>query len=146
VAGGLVEVHWLPEPVVVADEYRLMALRFEQRQAVMEEALQVVLANTEKHFAEEGPEWAPWAESTANDQRVGESILTRSGALRAGATSHGSYEVNREFILWTGAAAPSYWRFHWTGTSRMPQRNFIGLDVEGEDEVVAVFDAWMGTL
>ena len=40
-AGGLVEVHWLPEPVVVADEYRLMALRFEQRQAVMEEALVV---------------------------------------------------------------------------------------------------------
>lgn len=143
---GLIEVHWLPEPVVVANEYELMAGKFEERQAVMEAALEVVLANTEKHFDEEGPGWAPWAESTANDPRVGPLILTRSGGLRAGATSHGSYEVNREFILWTGADAPEYWRFHWTGTGKMPQRNFIGLDSAGEDEVVGVFATWMESL
>jgi phage gpG-like protein len=143
---ALIEFQWMPEPVVIADEYELMAVRFEDRRIVMEEALQVVLKNTEEHFAAEGPGWAAWAESTAIDPRVGASILTRSGALRDAATSEGSYEVNSDFILWTGASAPAYWRFHWTGTSRMPQRNFIGLDSAGEDEVVAVFDAWMQTL
>jgi phage gpG-like protein len=143
---GLIEVHWMPEPVVIANEYELMAIKFENRKPVMEEALQVVLANTEQHFDEEGPGWAPWADSTAIDPRRGPLVLTRSGDLRSGATSEGSYEVTNNFILWTGGAAPSYWRYHWTGTSRMPQRNFIGLDAAGEDEVVAVFDAWMGTL
>lgn len=140
------EAHWIPDPVVVAADYDAMYVAFENRTAVMHEALQVVLRNTEEHFDQEGPGWAPWAPATAEDPRRGPLILTRSGALRSAATSEGSYEVNREFILWTGAEAPSYWGFHWAGTSRMPQRNFIGLDSAGEDEVVAVFDAWMDSV
>lgn len=141
-----VEAQWIPEPVVVAADYEAMYGAFVSRSVVMHEALQVVLRNTEEHFDQEGPGWAPWAESTAQDPRRGPLILTREGALRAAATSEGSYEVNRDFIAWTGADAPAYWVFHRHGTSKMPQRNFVGLDSKGEDEVAALFDAWMDSI
>ena len=145
-AKGLVEYQWLPDPIVVANEYELMALRFEQRSEVMHEALQVVIEDVGSQFDQEGPGWAPWSEDYADSDQHGPAILDREGALREGAESPGSYEVNREFISWTGAEAPQYWRFHAFGTYKMPQRTWIGLTPEGDAKVMAVFAAWLETL
>ena len=142
---NIVEYKWLPEPYVIADEYDALAFEFEQRDAVMQEALTVVIADVENQFAMDGPGWAGWAESTANDPRAN-SLMQRSGDLLAGASSRGSYEANREYIAWTGGAAPEYWHFHWTGTYKMPQRSWLGLTAKGEAEIMVLFETWLGAL
>ena len=145
-SGGLIEYQWMPQPVVIADEYRAIAFEFEHRQGVMHEALRVVTSDVENQFNAGGvPKWAPWAPATEADPRA-QDLMIRSGNLIDGAISDGSYQVTSDFILWTGAAAPAYWRFHVFGTSRMPQRTWIGLTPEGEDEVVALFETWMESL
>lgn len=144
-ADGLITFHWMPEPIVVAQEYDKLYFEFENRLPVMHEALQVVLSDVDHQFASEGPGWAPWAEATYEDPRAN-ALMERTGALRDGATSEGSYEVTSDFILWTGGAAPAYWRFHWTGTRKMPQRSWIGLTPEGEAEVMVLFETWMNAL
>lgn len=144
-ARGFVEVEWIPEPVVIARDYERMYMAWNERQGAMEESLGAVIGSTTRHFDNHGPGWEPWAEKTANDPRAND-LMYRTGALMDGATSEGSYEVTNTQISWTGAAAPVYGQFHRTGTSRMPQRDFIGLDAEAEGEIVAIWESWMDSI
>ena len=75
-------------------------------------------------FAQEGPGWAPLAESTL---RIREDptapILQQSRALITSVINHPVLEISRKNLLY-GTANP-YAQFHEHGTSRMPARPFL---------------------
>lgn len=140
----MLEFDWHPEPLVVADDIDLLAEQLDNMSVPLHESMIPVLGAVEQRFEDEGPGWAEWAENyaeTAGSTNVG--ILWKSGDLVEGATSAGSYLVTNHEIIWTGGDAPPYWIFHQEGTVKMPARPFIGLDDQAENEIVAIFAAWM---
>jgi phage gpG-like protein len=141
----MLEFEWHPEPIVVAEDVDLLAAQLNDMSAPLKASMIPVIGAVENRFEEEGPGWAQWAESYA--ARAAETnqggILWRYGDLVEGATSVDSYLVTDHEIVWTGADAPPYWIFHQEGTSKMPARPFIGLDDQAENEIVAIFGAWM---
>jgi len=94
--------------------------------------LDVVTPMLKARFAAEGPGWAPLSESYAAWKHVaypGAPILVRTGAMR-GAFAGG---VGSEFTVTTDRLSinPSrypYWKYHQTGTDRMPARPILQFD------------------
>jgi phage gpG-like protein len=146
-ADTVLTYEWFPRPIVVANEYSMMAAKFESRAGLMEALSQIVVKDIGYQFDVEGvPKWAAWSEAYADSSEHGGAILDRLGDLRAGAENEGSLEVTRDTIAWTGAAAPEYWIYHALGTIKMPQRTWIGLTPTGEAEAYAAADEWLGAV
>ena len=75
-------------------------------------------------FLQEGPGWAPLAQSTERSRRYpGLPILEQTGALQASLVDHPIVQVSGDKLLY-GTNNP-YAPFHERGTSRMPARPFL---------------------
>jgi phage gpG-like protein len=101
----------------------------------------------EKNFAAQGrPKWAPLTEETIKSKmRKGfqspGTILVATGALRDTATNPGNYVITNDSII----AEPGvpYWSFHQTGTSKMPQRVIMNLQIGDQRKIGGLFDRFI---
>jgi len=101
----------------------------------------------EKNFAAGGrPKWAPLAEETIKSKmRKGFQspgrILVASGAMLESATNPGNYVITNDSII----AEPGvpYWSYHQTGTSKMPQRVLMNLQVADQRKIGGLFDRFI---
>ena len=76
-------------------------------------------------FNQEGPGWAPLAESTLQSRLYpGLPILQQTGALMESVVDHPVLQITRKQLLY-GTSNP-YAEFHEEGTFKMPARPFLG--------------------
>lgn len=92
------------------------------------------------------PPWAPLSEETVRTKvRMGYQsptrILVATGAMMKSATSPSRYVVTKDSIV----AEPSqyYWVFHQHGTSRMPQRIIMNLQLADQRRIGGIFDKFI---
>lgn len=75
-------------------------------------------------------------------------ILDFTGALRAAATDESAYvqmsgkSVHDDSLFLDTGGLPPYWKFHESGTWKMPQRRFFGLSGEAELLILEEFEKW----
>ncbi len=100
-----------------------------------------------RNFEEGGrPKWAPLKESTVlNKMRAGllsaRRILVASGALERSATNPTEYRIDTHSIVAT--PGPSYWIFHQAGTSNMPQRVIMNLQIADQRIIGGIFNQFI---
>lgn len=85
-----------------------------------------------KRFAAGGPGWAPLSPAYAARKaaRYGHRpVLTASGRMAQAFSGDSMYHVRPSSLSVDGPEDVSYWRYHQTGTSRMPQRQIIPSDL-----------------
>lgn len=100
-----------------------------------------------RNFEEGGrPKWAPLAEATIlKKMRLNffspTKILVASDALMASATDPGNYVVTSHTIV--AEPGPNYWTFHQSGTSKMPQRVIMNLQIADQRKIGGLFDKYI---
>lgn len=135
-----------PSPLVVSKEFAALADAIEHPEIPLRMSVPVIAAGIQRRFVEQGPGWAPWAESYAPYAEThNRGILWQTGELEASVNDLSNYMVAENALFWTGEASPWYWLFHQEGTIKMPSRPFVGADEETENAVVGVFTAWLDT-
>ena len=88
-------------------------------------AIPIVKDKLRDIFLQEGPGWAPLADSTLRSREYpGLPILQQTGDLMRSVIDHPILEVSRKQLLY-GTSNP-YAQYHEEGTSRMPARPFLG--------------------
>ena len=132
---------WIPEPQIMANQFYTWAGELEDFTIPLTDSVPTIAKDVEARFASEGPGWAPWSESYAESEQHGESILTRTGALRGHATSPDSYVVLPTMVYYQALSQVDV--FHQAGTSKMPARPFMGLSRGGEEVVMGIFARWL---
>lgn len=75
-------------------------------------------------------------------------ILDFTGALRAAATDESAYvqmsgkSVHDDSLFMDTGGLPPYWKFHESGTWKMPVRRFLGMSGEAEILILEEFEKW----
>lgn len=162
-----VDFHMVPDPIVYAKAIGKAAVELEDLSLPLalsqQAAADAIKRNFERETDPEGHPWAPWSPNTRRDSG---KILHLTGALEAAATSRGPYHVTHNELFYEGGSLPEYWAVHQFGHERArhsaadvaslqaagfedfpistPARPYIGLDVEGQDQVYEIFDRWVG--
>lgn len=160
---------WSPDPVVVADDVALAEYRIGRWQVPLNQARFIIAENIQSHFDEQTDydhvPWKEWSPSyDARQENLGD-ILQQTYAMEYAATnpenfivishskSAGAFGGGEVAII--GSNLPDYWIWHEEGLptrkAPLPQRKFMGLDTEGEEQIFAVLDryadgALIGTL
>ncbi len=100
-----------------------------------------------RNFSEGGrPPWDPLdAKTLRNKIREGyqspHRILVASGALEQSATNPTNYQIDTHQI--TAKPGPAYWIFHQTGTSKMPQRVIMNLQIADQRVIGGIFNKFI---
>jgi hypothetical protein len=97
-----------------------------------------------------------------------EDILTHTGLMEKQATADESFSITGDQLVWSSEHMPPYWGVHQEGSGEFdeisaersasgkpikfattegrgqatPQRAFIGLSQQAEEQIIGVFDAW----
>lgn len=75
-------------------------------------------------------------------------ILNNKGQMKFEATREENYivmsgrSVNDDSLFLDTAGWPPYWKFHESGTWKMPMRRFLGLSGEAHIQVLEAFETW----
>lgn len=143
-------VQMIPNASVIVAGLTRFAGSFRSLKPALEDAVDGVLRpEIEEAFAAEGPGWAALDSKTiANRQSLGFSagpILTRSGNLRRVATMKKLWHIDGQagtaFV--TDLPGAEYGVHHVTGTSYMPQRDFMGVSEEGMNQIEEIFASFI---
>lgn len=101
----------------------------------------------ERNFMEGGrPPWAPLDIDTIRRKLQGgflspTQILVRSGALVRSATNPSTYYVDTHTIV--AEPGPYYWIFHQMGTTHMPQRIIMNLQIGDQRIIGGIFNRFI---
>ena len=88
-------------------------------------AVPIIKSRLQEIFMQEGPGWAPLAQSTLLSREYPElPILQQTGALMASVIDHPVLTITKRQLLY-GTNNP-YADFHEEGTRKMPARPFLG--------------------
>lgn len=97
----------------------------------LREFVDVLAEKHAEHFSGQhdpsGRAWAPLAQSTI-DRKGHDTILFETGRLRSSVVGGADHieDVGGDFLVF--GSSVEYGVFHDTGTQRMPQRQFVGMD------------------
>jgi phage gpG-like protein len=168
--GDAFTIDFEPEPGVIAADFDRMAAALDEMHPALVASRDAFIAGVHRHFDEGGPGWAPPARD------YGWPLLQRTGEMRAGVTSEGSYNVTARQVIFTGAAAPDRWLIHQFGAGHqvgkalevrpprggipfagatpsmrlgfamIPARPFIYTDGETEAAIDAIWLAWVDSI
>lgn len=145
-----IEVNIYPDPLIVADAMYAAAAEIDGEEGPMFDSLDILMSSIERAFIEQGPGWEPWSESYAmsmghgHGPRLGQdSILIRDGSLIGSTQDPDNYTISHDSIEWNGSSAPDYAEFHLTGTSKMPERNFLVVDEVAQEDILSVWASWL---
>lgn len=144
----MLEFGWHPSPLVVAEDLAQAAILLHDFEIPLQLSIDPASKALERRFDNEGPGWAPWAESYAPfaEAYPNVGILWQSGDLVGSVVDEGNYDVGITTLEWTGAESPFYWEFHQMGTRKMPARPFVGLDEVAIAEITVIFDEYLGVV
>lgn len=163
---------WDPEPEKAAFALLNLEAYLENTAAPVFAAKLIAIRDTEEHFyREEDPEgdtWPYWADSyarTAEIENVG--ILRKTEELFYKATDPSAYQVLPHALYFDTSDLPPYWSVHQYGDLKkprgkaaalawkspyysgtpggVPQRAFLGLSAEAQEEIDALFFKWLET-
>lgn len=100
-----------------------------------------------RNFEEGGrPKWTPLSDATIRNKmrrglRTAKTILVSSGVMRDTATDPTTYRIDNRSIVAT--PGPHYWIHHQTGTSKMPQRVLMNLQVADQRIIGGLFNKFI---
>lgn len=120
-----VTIEWSPEPEQIKQIMLKAANDFEDWSIPLEDARQLMIANTEEHFATEtdpqGVKWAPldsdylkWKQKSGAPY---DDILVLSGDTKAAATSEENWIETPNSVFFNTASLPKYAPIHQEGTA-----------------------------
>lgn len=93
---------------------------------------------SDEKTAPDGTSWAPWSERYAKTRNANQSLLVSQGymldTLLHQSVGRSDVEIGSNKVY-----APT----HQAGSSRIPERPFLGLSRSNEDEVVSVVEDWL---
>jgi phage gpG-like protein len=137
-------VEWHPSPLLISEQLNELATLLEDMHVPLAASVEVVGRSFLQKFEDQGPGWAPWAESYANYAAAhNKGILWQSGDLAESMTNEANYLIAENALFWTGGGAPYYWIFHHEGTVKMPQRDWIEIDEATASELAAIFGKYI---
>lgn len=169
-AGGVIDYEWVPDPIVFSDKILDVRDQLGDRSLPLLLAAGAISRDIEEGFDTEtdpdGQAWAPWSEGEdrydpvtdkwikggfgrgyANNLPPGHSgkILNWRSILKRAATNIGAFvqvgtTINEDSLYFDTGGLPPYWEYHQGGTTKMPQRRFLGI----RDDIVIldIFDKW----
>jgi phage gpG-like protein len=115
---------WIPDPEVIAQELFKLASDTEDWAVPLAKTRQLFIENTDLHFETEtdpaGNKWTaldPVYLKRKLDDGWPADILTRTGALRAKATSEAAWLIEDRSIVFDEAVLPFYGGIHQAGTA-----------------------------
>jgi phage gpG-like protein len=139
------EVVWTPLPTVVANAWFSSADQLSRLEQPMRDIVEIHSRELEENFASQGRPgpWKPLAESTIR-KKGHDTILQDSGALHDAASNADSWAISVSGQSAVAAlAAPSYGRFHLTGTRHIPERPWDYISPEAEAESDEILLDWI---
>jgi hypothetical protein len=134
----------IPNFRLVARVFDDMALAFENMRAPLAASAEVAAYDAARRFDEEGPGWAEWVLGYQHPKGHG-TIGDLTGAMSERAGSPEEYRVGYDTVSYTLEPGKEE-TFQFGGRGTQAARPFIGLSVEGEDLVEAIFGEWMDTI
>lgn len=135
------------DPPAYARRFRSAAAIDDFSPALKDIAVLGIAPAIERNFAEGGrPKWTPLSEETIKSKmRLGYSsprtVLVATRALMESATNPANYVVTPQSIV--AEPGPYYWIFHQQGTSRMPQRVIMNLQLGDQRRIGGIFDKFI---
>lgn len=153
-AAGVLTFEWYPDPLVIAEEYRIAAIALEDLSVPLEESVPVVGESMRRNI--ESGDFVGWKDTyrrkveqmAARGEHTGR-MLQKTTALVDSVSDPGNFAVEGDNLIWTGEAAPSYAELvHFGSPERYTSgpRPFIGLTPDAEVEVLAVFERWLAEI
>lgn len=111
------------------------------REPLTKSVREVIIPSIRRNFASEGrPAWRPLAASTVLDRGASGPILNRTGRLLKVATQFNIWSYTRDSATITGIdGRVKYAKYHQGGTRKMPQRAFVLIQDEDEEEIEQIF-------
>ena len=120
------------DPADFARVYRTAANIKNFKPVLKKIGAEVIAPSIAANFGAGGrPSWARLADSTKMKKAaLGQSskILVASGAMKRTAIDSSKYKVSRNSL--TAKPGPRYWKYHQTGTPKMPQRVIMMLQAK----------------
>ncbi|MET0466941.1 MAG: phage virion morphogenesis protein [Chitinophagaceae bacterium] len=106
---------------------------------------EVIIPSIKKNFAVEGrPAWQGLEPSTVISRGSAHPILQRKRNLLRKATQINIWSVDKDSAAVTGLdTRVKYAKYHQGGTRNMPQRVFMILQDEDQDEIENIFQEWI---
>lgn len=139
-----VYIEWHPSPLLISEQLNELATLLEDMHVPLAASVEVVGRDFLQKFEEQGPGWAPWAESYAQYAAAhNQGILWQSGSLGESMDDPSNYLIAGNALFWTGGGAPYYWIFHHEGTVKMPQRDWIDVSEGLATELEAIFGKYV---
>ncbi len=147
-ARGTTGLYMVPSATVLAQAFFVTAEKLSQIEEPMHRIVNDVLVpEIEENFQTEGHgAWEQLAPATALKRGSAHPILMETGQMREAATSPQAWSVERSGSSAFASFNPDvteYAKFHISGTSFMPVRDFGTFEADVEDQVEDIFDEWL---
>lgn len=155
---AMIEYEWVPDPKKYANAmYNVAGAISDPTGPLLFAAAQMreeIKASFLSRTSPDGREWQYWADSyapTAEAENV--DILRKHELLYEAAIDEGAFEVMDDTLYystegwpWSGGKNPiQYGWVHQYGSDNevIPQREFVGISIEGEAKIDEAFQQWM---
>lgn len=144
-------IEMLPLPAILVSDFNEAANEIRSFREPIKRAIQGIIApSLVQHFIEEGPGWAPLAESTIR-KKGHDRILFETGTLMRISGQLNAWTINGGYLSEDSTAMASldnlgdadYGVYHQTGTIKMVARPWADIDEQTEDEISEVFAAYI---
>lgn len=145
----------LPTPMAMMASFDLAAAGIKSLREPLKESIQTIIApSIRERFDVGGPGWEPLSESRLLQkaaQGLPEDTLIASGTLRRVAGQLNIWKINGGYGSGEAEAFVSnlpgaeYGTYHDSGTSRVPQREFLYIDTDDEVKIEEVFEAFIAS-
>lgn len=143
------DVTILPPAALLAEDFAIIGLQIKSFREPLKRSIQQVMAPSfAKNFDVGGrPSWVPLADATLADkeaQGYPDDILIRTGKLKRVAQQLNIWNISSDEAYVDNLPGADYGFFHEGGTQFMPQRIFMDVTEQDEDDIANVFENWIG--
>lgn len=148
----IVYAEWVPEPSQEAQALARLSVALDDWEIPMTEARAIARESIRRRFETEtdpyGNDWPALNDDYLEEKRMAgypDNILVRTGDLERAAPD-GVFVTDRE-IMFDPTVLPFYGEYHQSGlperANPLPQRMFVGIDEEAENEIEEYFVYWI---
>lgn len=130
------------------DVFRLANELGSMKEPLTKSVHDVVIKSISQNFLFGGrPKWAKLSESRVAARRSATPILMDKQALYRAAVSKTTWRItDTEANMERLDKKVKYAKFHQTGTSKMPMREFAVLQAKDIDDITEIFHEWLGRM
>jgi phage gpG-like protein len=141
----ILEFDMIPLPFVMMADFISLAEDISDFHEPMRKVVGIMRTSIGENFDVGGrPPWQELKPETLA-RKFGEGILIETGALMGAATSEGIWTVDDDSAFIEELPSDvGYGMYHQVGAGNNPERPFLVIQPEDEDEIENAFDSWIG--